>query len=258
MPVHVSAEELADASAGLVDLARADQIAAHLAECPACRETDAGLRQVSRLLAAVPAPAMPAAVAARLDAVVQAESVRRQGGQPVEAPERTSAEPTSGERAGGGVAEAAGRSGSVRSGSHGWSRVPLGELEYSTQPPRRALWGLAAAVAGIVGFGGYVLGASAGLEEAPVGIVAVDSGQLGRQAELISNQADLGPRRFYPEWTCAREVTDGRITGLTRAIVDGAEALLVYTEAGGTTRVTVVTGCAEGEPAAGPTTVVKR
>jgi len=248
MPVHVSAEELADAAAGLLDLPHSDQVAAHLADCLACRDTDAGLRRVGAALAAAPAPAMPAAVAARLDAVVSAESARRQQGGPGQV-----ALGQVGTGSGGGE-----RSGSTRAGAHGWSRVPLGQLEYAARPPQSGRWALAAGLAMLVGFGGYVVSAAAGLDDSPASVVAVDSRRLGRQAEVISGTSDLAPRRFSPGWACARRVTEGRITGVTPAVVDGTNALLVYTTADGATRVTVVVGCDEGKPVAGPSTLVPR
>lgn len=231
MSVHIAPDELADAAAGLLDPARADQVATHLAGCAACRDTDAGLLRVSQRLAAAPTPTMPSEVAARLDAVLAAEHARRDRVRAAE----TGSQP-------------------------GWRRPSLGELAYPAARRRRpALAGLlAAGVATAVGFGAYVASAAAGLNEPPVARVAVDSGQLGRQAEVIRGSSDLDPHRFSRAWGCAREATEGRITGLTTALVDGQEALLVYTRAGDATRVTVVTGCDAGRPVAGATTEVSR
>jgi len=234
MSVHLAPDELADVDAGLLDPSRADEVRAHLAGCADCRETAAGLRRVSERLAAAPTPAMPAAVAARLSGVVRVEQARR---------ERVR------------VAE------SASSAPQGWRRPTLGRLIYPGTGGRRraAVTGLlAAGVAGAVGFTGYVVSATAGLNEPPVAQVAVDSARLDAQAERIRSNADLEPHRFSRAWRCAREVTEGRITGLTTAIVDGQPALLVYTQAGETTRATVVTGCAAGQPRAGATTVVSR
>ncbi|MBA2640963.1 MAG: hypothetical protein H0U77_13450, partial [Nocardioidaceae bacterium] len=76
---HVRAEQVADLDAGLLPAAEAATVAAHLGDCVACRQlrTDvrADLAALGRLLAdtvADPVPPMPAAVAERLDAAINA------------------------------------------------------------------------------------------------------------------------------------------------------------------------------------------
>jgi hypothetical protein len=117
----------------------------------------------------------------------------------------------------------------------------------------------ACAFAGIVGFAGYFLSASAGLNEPQATAPAVvSSGSLGPQAHAIEQRNDLTPHRFSAAWQCARDVTDGRITAITSAVVDGQPALLVYISSAGRTTVTVVTGCGSGQPVAGASTTLPR
>ena len=66
------------------------------------------------------------------------------------------------------------------------------------------------------------------------------------------------PHRFSRAWQCAREATDGRITGLANTHLDGTPALLVYTRSTDTTLVTVVTGCDTPTPTAGPSALLPR
>ena len=116
----------------------------------------------------------------------------------------------------------------------------------------------AAALAAVVGLGGYVLSATAGLNEPPVLGVAVSSTDLAAEARTLEQSRDLDPHRFSDGWLCARQVTAGRITGLVRVPVDGSPALLVYTRSDGTSRVTVVRGCRAAAPAAVASAVLPR
>ncbi len=109
----------------------------------------------------------------------------------------------------------------------------------------------------MVGFGGYVLSAGAGLNEPPL-VAAVNTSDLGAQAERLDERRSLLPHRFSRAWQCAREATDGRITGLANTHLDGTPALLVYTRSTDTTLVTVVTGCDTPTPTAGPSALLPR
>ncbi len=77
---HVSAEAMADFRAGLLPERKAAAISVHLSTCPRCAELDAQLASVTSLLAATPAPPMPAGLAARLDAALAAEAAARAAG----------------------------------------------------------------------------------------------------------------------------------------------------------------------------------
>ena len=83
------------------------------------------------------------------------------------------------------------------------------------------------------------------MNEPPSGAAAVSSGDLRTQAGDLERGGDLDPHRFSQAWTCARQVTDGRITGIASVTVDGSPALLVYLD---DERVAVVEGCHENTP----------
>ena len=224
MTEHLSVDELADAAEGLLDPERAAFAESHIADCADCRAQSKALHEISGMLRSEPPLSMPEAVADRLNNVVAAESARR---------------------------------------VEGWKPRPrLGTFGEDLNKPSRSHWALpvlgAAAVAAVVGFGAYVISASAGLNEPPV-VAAVNSSDLGVQARALEQTAGgLSAHRFSQAWGCARKVTDGRITGLAASRVDGTPALLVYTKSEGSTLVTVVTGCASDAPSAGPSAVLPR
>ena len=238
---HPLLTELAEWDEGLLDGKRSAQLDTHVTGCPQCAEAVTDLREVTRRLAAVPPPPMPAAVAARLDAVLAGE-VERRGRQQT-------------------LRVAAARGEDEVAGHVGWTRPTLGR--FGDDLPRRTLGrrllpALAAAVAAaVVGFGAYVVSASAGLNEPPV-VAAVSSRSLGPQAGALERSTDLDPHRFSRAWQCARQATNGRIVALANSNVDGTPALLVYTRSGATTMVTVVTGCQSGRPTPKQSALVSR
>ena len=221
---HLSIDELADVAEGLLDPERATATESHIARCPECRAQSDALRQVTATLRAEPAAPMPEAVAHRLNEVIVAESARR---------------------------------------TDGWKPKPtLGTFGQDLKKPSKSHWALpavaAAALAAVVGFGAYLISASAGLNEPPV-VAAVNSNDLGSEARTLEQAAGgLSPHRFSQAWDCARKVTEGRITGLAASTVDGTPALLVYTKSDGSSLVTVVTGCGAGTPSTGPSAVLPR
>lgn len=73
---HPDAEVLAEFRAGLVTGRRGARVSAHLAGCERCTGLCDQLAEVPILLAAVPAPAMPDAVARRLEGVLAAETAK--------------------------------------------------------------------------------------------------------------------------------------------------------------------------------------
>lgn len=246
-PTHPPLAELAEWDAGLLDPKRSAMRADHLAGCGPCAGALADVRAVSRRLATVPSPTMPAAVAARLDSVLAGEVDRRE--------QRRAQRQLL-------VAAAAAADGADDVSGHvGWTRPTLGQ--FGENLPKRSLRRvlvpvLAAAVAAVVaGFGAYVVSASIGLNEPPV-LVAVSSKSLAAQAGALARSTDLDPHRFSRAWQCARAATSGRIVALAGSTVDGTPALLVYTRSGATTLVTVVTGCDSGRPSAGPSAPVTR
>jgi hypothetical protein len=64
---HSSLDELADLDEGLLQPSRADQVRAHLAGCPACRDRYQALRDVHDELAVLPPETMPPGVVEKLD-----------------------------------------------------------------------------------------------------------------------------------------------------------------------------------------------
>lgn len=234
MPIHIATDELADAEEGLVDSPRAAEIAQHVAECPFCADSAAAVHAVSTTLAEQPAPVMPPDVFHRLSEVVAAES-RRRSAHP-QAPRYES--------------------------PFGPAKPTLGTFgdDLVAKPKSKLLPKIVIAFvfAAAIGFAGYVLSATAGMNEpqatAPV---IVDSKNLEPTSRAI---AENHPQvhAFSNAWRCVGSVTDGRITGLVDATVDGVPGYLVYAEGpDGTTIVSTVTGCATNRPTAGPSTTLR-
>ncbi|WP_152365099.1 anti-sigma factor family protein [Microlunatus speluncae] len=236
MAEHLTVDELADAAAGLVDAARGAEITEHLAGCRRCAASQAELEQVSVRLAAEPTPPMPAAVTARLAAVIDAEQNRRQSGQASSDDEHRY--------------ELAHR-----------HKPSLGTLGSDLAKPSRSRFlgrALVACVAAAaIGFAGYAAGARAGLGEPQALRSPLTSRNLAPQAEELRSKTDLDSHWLSLAWSCARKVTDGRITDIARVVVDGSQALLVYTSTGGKSFVTVVSGCPD-DPKASTTTELPR
>ncbi|GAA1429719.1 hypothetical protein GCM10009616_12430 [Microlunatus lacustris] len=233
MADHPSIDDLADAAEGLLDPGRSTWVAEHVPGCPTCQQTVTALAQVSHTLTAAPAPTMPSAVAARLAEAVAAESAHRRS---ISVPAARAVRPR--------------------------PRHSLGHFaEHPPHPPwwRRLAPALGAAVAAAaVGLGGYVLSAAAGLNEPPLVAAAVSTDDLAAEARAVQAARDLDPHRFSKAWFCGRSATDGRITGLVRARVDGTPALLVYTRDDGSSLVTVVTGCTARVPSSTASAVLGR
>jgi anti-sigma factor RsiW len=75
---HPDVDELSAYVDGELDTARAREVGAHVAACAGCTDDLRALRLVAAELAALPAPTMPADVAARLDEAI----ARERGAQP--------------------------------------------------------------------------------------------------------------------------------------------------------------------------------
>ncbi len=239
---HPSLMELAELDEGLLDEPRSATVDAHVTGCVECTRHRAELRAVGPALSAAPAPHLPAAVVARLDAVLAGEVERREHRQSLRVAAGNGSDDVSG-HVGLDPAHPGPASATTGPGDRGrgcWSR----------RWPRRwrRPWS---------GFGAYVVSASAGLNEPPV-VSAVSSQSLAVQAGALAQSQDLDPHRFSRAWQCARQATSGRIVALASSTLDGTPALLVYTRSGATTLVTVVTGCDTGRPSAGPSAPVPR
>ena len=74
---HPDSEVLAEFRAGLITGRHGARISAHLAACEHCAGLCDQLAEISALLAVVPAPAMPEAVARRLEGALAAEAAQR-------------------------------------------------------------------------------------------------------------------------------------------------------------------------------------
>ena len=74
---HPDSDVLAEFRAGLITGRSGARISAHLAACERCAGLSDQLAEISTLLAAVPAPVMPDAVARRLEGVLAAEAANR-------------------------------------------------------------------------------------------------------------------------------------------------------------------------------------
>ena len=250
MTTHPALEVLADAAEGLLDPAAADEVEAHLAGCASCRADQAELAGVPALLAAAPTPPMPAAVAERLAAVLAQEQAQRAVGGALPLVGSSTAAP-------------ARRRPRLPYGTRSRPHPDLGrfgaDLRKVSAGRRWALPALAAAVAAsVVGFGGYVLSATLGLNEPPTVSVSTSPGQLGPQSRQLLSSRDLDPHRFSQAWWCARRATDQPIVGLAATSSAGQPALLVYLRTPAGLGVTVVTGCGTPEPSAQPWVPVPR
>lgn len=267
---HVGLDELADAAEGLVDQRRADAIEEHLAGCARCRADADALAEVDGTLAAAPPLTMPDDVFARLQGVVVGEQRRR-----AEAEQRAARrDPVAGSYGNG-----SGRYDGDRHRPHGpygtggdlpglGGRFPkphLADQFSATVAPRhrRARFAAGAAAAALlasaVGFGGYVLSASAGTAEPPSDQpVVLNQNTLGATASRQLQHGDLNAYRFTRAWLCVRTVTEGRITGIRSSVLDGQSGYLVIVHRDDTVRAVFVSGCDSGDPQAGPSATIGR
>ena len=228
---HISLDDLADLTVGELPADSAATVREHLATCSSCRaELDqlrADLDQVSAELGALavdPDPTvMPVTVAARLDRLLAEEADAQSGGNASVTPLRPS--------------------------------TPLkapATATYVKQTGVVRLMLAAAVAAAVVGFGGYVVSASAGLNEpSALSPTQVHPAALASQAKTLAESRDLDAHPFSAAWRCARKVTTGRITGITPVYVDGEQNYLVYTRSNGVSYATLVSGCDDQSPTAG-------
>ena len=245
MTDHPSRDTLADAAEGLLQPEEAVVVDAHVAGCADCQAELGAFSEVSTILAAAPAPAMPADVARRLGAVVAAEQSAR------EVSPLLHAVPGSGPDAPPVPRHPYG----TRRRLHP-SLGQFGEDLRRVSPGRR--WGLpvlaAAAAALILGFVAYVASATLGLNEPPTVSISTSPGQLVGEANDLRERTDIDPHRFSRAWWCARDATGGkgRIVGLATTASAPQPAVLVYVRSPAGLGVRIVTGCDTADPAATP------
>ena len=245
MTDHPSRDTLADAAEGLLEPDDAAVVDAHVDGCADCQAELAAFNQVSTVLAAVPAPTMPVAVAERLSAAIAAEQAAREV-SPV-----LRAVPGSGPDAPPVPRHPYG----TRRRLHP-SLGRFGEDLRKVSPGRR--WGLpvlaAAAAAVVLGFVAYVASATLGFNEPPSVSISTAPGQLVEQAQELNDRTDLQPHRFSQAWWCAREAgasANGRhIVGLASTTAGGQPAVLVYVRSPNGLGISVVTSCGTADPVA--------
>jgi anti-sigma factor RsiW len=257
---HIAIDELADAAEGLVDADRSRVISAHLAGCQRCRADADALVAVQQSLAAAPSVAMPEDVFARLQGVVGSEHDRRAD----QLDRRSAADPgrfVDGHRhptgpygSGSGLPSIGGRFPKPYLADH--YNQTLGRRHHRARFAGGAL--AAALLASTVGFGGYVLSASAGTAEPPADRpVVLQQNTLGAAASAELERGDLDAYRFTRAWLCVRKVTDGRITGIRSSALDGRSGYLVFVHRNDVVHAVFVSGCESGDPQAGPSATVR-
>jgi Putative zinc-finger len=82
MTRHVSAERLARFRSGDLGRSATRRVRRHLDGCSRCRETEAALATVPRLLAGIQPPQIPAHLAARIETALATEAAHRAAGSP--------------------------------------------------------------------------------------------------------------------------------------------------------------------------------
>ncbi len=246
MTDHPSRDTLADAAEGLLEPAETTVVDAHVVGCADCRAELAAFVEVSTVLGAAPAPAMPADVVARLSDVVAQEQAA------YEASPVLHAVPGSGPDAPPVPRHPYG----TRRRLHPSLGHRFGEDLRRVSPGRRwALPVLAAAAAALVlGFVAYVASATLGLNEPPAVSISTAPGELAGQADQLRTRTDLDPHRFSQAWWCAHRATDGagHIVGLATTRAGDEPAVLAYVRTSDGLGVRVVTGCDGNRPAATP------
>lgn len=244
---HLGLDELADLAVGEppTDPVIAAGVEAHLADCARCQaefaQVQADLDLMSSALGSLelrygPSADLPVTVAARLDRVLAEESDVAVSPSPA-------------------------TDNAVADNPATDNIVPLRQptplkapatASYVKQTGFLKIMLVAAAAASVVGFSGYVISASAGMNEpSAISPVQVQPDALASQASELAENRDLDPHLFSAAWRCARQVIDGRITGITPVYTEGEETYLVYTRAGGITYARLLHGCAEDTPTAG-------
>jgi hypothetical protein len=198
---HPDPGVLAECREGLLGRRRSARIRAHVAGCPHCASLDAGLAEVTALLASSPAPSMPSHLIARLDSALAAEAASR--------PQPADAAPAgaSGDPAGtfpGGTTPQPDRPGPAPGDSnHGWR--PGRRPARSAGPARRRPTVLGAAAAGVIVLAGAGYGL-ASLAQQPGGAAASSGASAGRASggapgsghSAAQNGAIAGPAKAGP------------------------------------------------------------
>jgi hypothetical protein len=244
---HIDIDELADAAEGILSPDRAAEIEDHLTVCGQCRDNAQALAGVQDLLSTAPVESMPDEVFARLQASLAEEQLHREGGG-------TSSTPESGPTDDGKDVPDHGKR-----RARGGGRLPkpyLAEHFTDTLQSGRRLRGRfaagaigAAVLAASVGFGSYMLSASAGTAEPPADQpIVAQTGELAPTATAELRSGDLNSHPFSRAWWCVKSVTDGQLSGIRATVIGGESGYLAFLPGNGETKVVFVTGCDGGDP----------
>jgi hypothetical protein len=191
---HPDAGVLAEFREGLLGRRRSARVRAHLAACPHCASADAGLAEVTELLASSPAPRMPEHLIARLDSALAAEAASRQQATGAGASTAGAGDGAAGQVPGGAAPQPDGQPDSSLPDGHvgrrgrrpGWRPARSG----GAGRRRPAVLGAAAAVMIVLAGAGYGL---ASLSQRHSGPSAATGSSAGRSGTL--NPPDEGPHR---------------------------------------------------------------
>jgi hypothetical protein len=153
---HPDAGVLAEFREGLLGRRRSARVRAHLAACPHCASADAGLAEVTELLASSPAPRMPDHLIARLDSALAAEASRQQA-TGAGASTARAGDGAAGQVPGGEAPQPDGAPGSPTPGGHGGRRRRRPADPRRTVRLRPATLGAAAAAMIVLAGAGYGL-----------------------------------------------------------------------------------------------------
>ena len=244
---HPSAEELALHLEGLLDPAATERVRGHLATCDQCRVDVATLADLPALLAAAPAPALPPAVATRLERALAAEGAAPERAARVAAEDRASDEAAGRLAATAAAAAAAGPS-AAEGPSQPTGVVPLRARRRWLSP---AILGRAAAgvlLVGLAGTLGVQVLQSSGGDDSGGTTAASGGGESAR--ESFRDDAGAGADEQATEAPAGPALTSGALTTASgrdytaaRLGADAADLLRTARPAaeGRTTSATLVT-----------------
>jgi hypothetical protein len=237
---HVDPETLAAFREDLLPRRKARQVTAHLAECPRCAGLDAQLAGLPALLAHAPAPPMPDALTARIEAALAAEAAARSGEAPAGVP----------------GTEAAAGAGAPSAGPRGTGAPRSGRRRVAA-PGRRGLAlpiAVAAAAVVIIAGGGYGVsrllsgGAAPSPSSAPALVPGAASPEHGAAASPPVNGPDhrsaAGGAAVYPVVASGTNYRASALKAQVRATLIRFGAAAPTSSAGAARQAPAVTGLA--------------
>jgi len=192
---HVDSETLAAFREELLPRRKAGQVAAHLAHCPQCAGLDAQLAEIPGLLARAPAPPMPDALTARIEAALAAEAAARSALTPAGAAAHSAG---AGQAAGAAAGAAPAQPGDAADGRRGRRARRAGPARVPGRSRPALRIAVAAAAIVVIGGGGYgvsrlVSGGGAGQASTASGAAAAAPGVRHAAAP----HTEMGPRQRH-------------------------------------------------------------